>query len=93
MTRRDYTVKWIANAHDRLERIWMAAEDNRSVLRAANTIDHLLATDPYRDDAIVLGNENTFIVEPLAVDFEVLEDKHTVLILNVWMIGYLADQG
>jgi hypothetical protein len=85
----NYRVDWTASAHDRLEKIWMAAEDNRAVLNAANRIDYLLADNPYRDDAISLGDEPTFIVEPLAVDFEVVENECRVIILDVWMIGHL----
>jgi len=70
----------------------MAASNNAVVLRAASKIDFLLAHDPYRGDAIVLGNERTFIVEPLAVDFAILDDERRVIILNVWMIGFLADE-
>jgi hypothetical protein len=44
----NYRVDWTASAHDRLEKIWMAAEDNRAVLNAANRIDYLLADNPYR---------------------------------------------
>lgn len=66
-----YFVRWLPAAHDRLERIWMAAADKRAVLRAANAIDDWLAEDPNRDDAILLGEESTLIVEPLAVDYRV----------------------
>jgi hypothetical protein len=61
------------------------------ILRAANKIDYLLANKPYHPDAILLGDENTLIVEPLAVDFTVLEAERRVLVINVWMIGYLND--
>lgn len=64
----NYFVEWTPSAHDRLERIWMAAEDPRLVLRAANAIDAILGRDPRSGD-VVLGDENTLVVEPLAVDF------------------------
>ena len=67
-------------------------DQQTSVLNAANTIDALLADDPFRKDAIVVPNENTFIFEPLAVDYVVLEDAKLVLVLRVFMVGYLADQ-
>jgi len=69
----NYFVIWSPDAHDRLERIWMAAGDKRAVLRAANAIDILLAEAPFRQDAMILGDECTFIVEPLAVDYRVSE--------------------
>jgi hypothetical protein len=86
-----YDVAWLPGAHDRLERIWMAAADNKRVLRAANQIDYLLASDPHLPGAIHLGDENTLIVEPLAVDYRVVENERRVLILSVWMIGYLDE--
>jgi hypothetical protein len=85
----NYRIDWTPSAHDRLEQIWMMADDNRAVLNAAAKIDYLLAIDPFRDDAIVVGDERTFIAEPLAVDFDVQRDARRVIILNVWMIGYL----
>jgi len=85
----NYRIDWTASAHDRLERIWMAAENTDVITSVADRIDRLLAEDPYRREAIVLGDENTLIVEPLAVDYEVLEDQKRVLIVGVWMIGYL----
>jgi hypothetical protein len=50
-----------------------------------------LINNPYHPDAILLGDENTLIVEPLAVDFTVFEADTRVLVINVWMIGYLND--
>jgi hypothetical protein len=41
-----YFVEWKPAAHDRLERMWMTAEDPRLILRAANAIDDILARDP-----------------------------------------------
>ena len=38
----NYFVEWRAAAHERLEQIWMAADDKRNVVRAANRIDYLL---------------------------------------------------
>ena len=40
----------------------------------------------------MLGDENTFIIEPVAVDYVVFEDVKRVLVLRVWWVGYLADQ-
>ena len=51
----------------------MAAANQAAVLRAANAVDYYLAEDPYRRDAHRIGDENSFIVEPLAVDYEILE--------------------
>jgi hypothetical protein len=79
----NYHVQWKPVAHDRLESIWMAAEDPRVVLRAANAIDGVLARDPWSAD-VCLGDENTLVIEPLAVD----ETQRKVIILHVWMIGF-----
>ena len=72
-----------------MERLWIAAANQAAVLRAANAIDDYLAEDPYRNDAVRVGDENTFIVEPLAVDYEVFESERRVVILTVWLIGHL----
>jgi hypothetical protein len=87
-----YFVEWKPAAHDRLERMWMTAEDPRLILRAANAIDDILARDPFGADVIV-GVENTLIIEPLAVDFDVDEGQHKVDVLHVWMIGFLSSEG
>jgi hypothetical protein len=87
-----YFVEWKPAAHDRLERIWMAADDPSLILRAANAIDASLARDPWGADVFV-GVENTLIIEPLAVDFHVDEGLRKVDILHVWMIGFLSGEG
>jgi hypothetical protein len=89
----NYRVDWSPAAHDHLERLWMAAENQASVLRAANAIDHYLAEDPFRHDAHRIGDENSFIVEPLAVDYEIFKPSYRVVIVAVWMIGFLEDAG
>ena len=86
-----YYVAWTGHAHDRLERIWMAAENKRAITNTADAIDLLLAADPFRVDAVFIGEEHTFIVEPLAVDYRVDLKARTVYILSVWMIGYLDE--
>ena len=68
----------------------MSAADPRLVLRAANAIDKTLGEDPFSAD-VILGDEKTLIVEPLAVDFEVDELKRKVLILHAWNIGFFED--
>ena len=69
----------------------MAAANQAAVLRAANAVDYYLAEDPYRRDAHRIGDENSFIVEPLAVDYEILESSRRVVIVAVWMIGFLEN--
>jgi len=86
-----YFVEWKPAAHDRLERMWIAADDPGLVLRAANAIDATLARDPWSADVIV-GIENTLIIEPLAVDFHVDEVQRRVHILHVRMIGFLGGE-
>ncbi len=87
----NYRVDWSPAAHDRLERLWVTAVNQAAVLRAANAIDYYLAEDPYRQDAHRIGDESTIIVEPLAVDYEILETERRVAIIAVWMIGFLEN--
>jgi hypothetical protein len=83
-----YRVQWTAIAHDRLEQLWMAAEDVQTLLAAANAIDNRLGQDPWSTE-MCLGDEMSLIVEPLAVDYYVDEQNRTVYIISVWMIGFL----
>jgi hypothetical protein len=85
----NYYVHWMPSAHDRLEWFWMQPSHQTEILRAANAIDELLAEDPFRHNEVRLGDDFTLIVEPLAVDYVVLEDRRWVVILNVWLIGFL----
>ena len=85
----NYYVYWTPSAPDKLERLWMAAADHAILLPAANGIDSYLAEDPYRIDAVKVGEEPTFIVEPLAVNYVLFEDEPRVVILSVWFIGFL----
>ena len=87
-----YRVDWIDLAQERLEMIWTAATNKLAVLNASNTIDSLLADDPFRKEAIVTSHEYTFISEPLAVDYVVFDDAKLVLVLRVFMVGFLAAQ-
>jgi hypothetical protein len=87
-----FFVAWTGHAHDRLERIWMAADDKRAITKAADAIDVLLGDNPFTSDAVVMDEESTFIVEPLAVDYRVSVEDRKVFILSVWMIGYLDDR-
>jgi hypothetical protein len=87
----NYRVDWSPTAHDRLEQLWVAAANQTAVLRAANAVDYYLADDPYRHDAHRIGDENSFIVEPLAVDYEIFESSRRVVIVAVWMIGFLEN--
>jgi hypothetical protein len=87
-----YRANWASSAEVSFERIWTVCTDKLSVLHTAKTIDSLLTADPYRTEAVVQGNERTLVIEPLAVDYAVFEDAKQVIVLKVWMIGYLADQ-
>jgi len=87
-----YFVQWVPSAHERLERIWMTADNQGAVLRAANTIDDLLAEDPFREETAVSGHERTLICEPLSAEFRVSNTGRVVLVLSVWWIGYLDDE-
>jgi hypothetical protein len=89
-----YHVQWTPSAHDRLELLWMnGGAEQAYVLRAANAIDAYLAHDPHRVIASRIGDERTFVVEPLAVDFAIFEHERRVIILSVWMIGFLDRDG
>jgi hypothetical protein len=87
----NYRVDWSPRRTIAWSNCWVAAANQAAVLRAANAVDYYLAQDPYRHDAHRIGDENSFIVEPLAVDYEILESSRRVVIVADWMIGFLEN--
>ena len=84
----NYFVEWTPIAHDRLERIWMAAADKRDVLRSRQSrLTIAWPKIPIGTMRRRWASESTLIVEPLAVDFELSEAERKVFIASVWMIG------
>ncbi len=80
-----YTVAWTGGEQDRLLEFWLAATDRKAVTRAADRIDHDLATHP---DA---GNRVTrrlyeLRVAPLAVAYFISHADRRVDVIGVRLL-------
>jgi len=81
-----YRVFWSPHAEQRLEQILQNAPDSAVVAAAARQIDQHLVAAPKtfgesRYDTVRVG-----FARPLGVQFEVLDDVHTVIVYDVWRI-------
>jgi hypothetical protein len=80
-----YRVFWSPEAERRYKNLLRLSTDSAGLVQAARDIDRQLHSDPYeigesRDENIRIG-----FLEPLAIEFEVLQDVETVIVFNVWM--------
>ena len=81
-----YRVFWSPQAERRLEEIAFASADRQQIANAAKKIDYRLVADPTafgesRYDTVRVGFER-----PLAIQYDVLVDVRTVIVLDVWRI-------
>lgn len=79
-----YTVIWTDPAEQDLAAVWMAALDRNAVTSAANIVDQLLAEDPETRGEVRFDTVRSFVLVPLGVDFEVVEQDRIVYVLSVW---------
>jgi hypothetical protein len=81
-----HRVFWSPHAEERLEEILQDPTSQIQCAAAARDIDLFLSSDPIgfgesRYDTVRIG-----FVRPLGVQYEVLEDVHTVIVYDVWRI-------
>ena len=77
-------VLWTPVAEGRLAEAWIASPDRNAVAAAAAEIDRQLAT---RGDTFGESREagiRVCFVAPLGVEFEVMLETQTILVLSVW---------
>jgi len=79
-----YTVTWHPKAENELATIWMAAPDRNAVTSAAAELDRQLEDDAGNVGESRTGKRRITFVKPLAIIFEVDEDKRTVVLGQVW---------
>ena len=80
-----YRVFWTPLAEERLENILKSATDPLRLAEIAKEIDRRLVADPRsfgesRYETVRIG-----ISLPVGVQFEILEDVHTVIVFDVWV--------
>ena len=68
-----YTVVWTPSAESDLANIWNNSFDQGGVSNAANSIDYILARDPFASSESRDDNNRIMIVQPLVVVFKVEE--------------------
>ena len=78
-----FTVDWLPNALAGLAAIWMIAPDRAAVTAAADTIDRLLAANPFVHGVPV--SEGLYVIEvpPLRALFEVDATAGVVTVVSV----------
>ena len=80
----NYTVEWVPSAEQRLAQLWISAPDRQAVTDAANEIDFRLERDPLNEGESRSGVRRLLFVPPLAVYFDVDDDRHEVWVRVVW---------
>jgi plasmid stabilization system protein ParE len=78
-----FTVTWHPKAERELAELWLAASDRESIAQAADSIDQLLASDPWSGGEDFYG-DRLLVVSPLAVVYAIRERDRRVEILQVW---------
>lgn len=82
----NYLVVWTPSAEQQLAAVWLAAAHRANVTAASATIDQLLATDPEQQGVPNFDTVRTLVVDPIGVDFEVVDADRIVYVLTVWHI-------
>lgn len=80
----NYTVVWQHTAEQKLAELWTQAADRNAITAAANTIDAVLAQDPYSQSESRSGSTRIMIMAPLAVLFDLDEPNRNVSVWAVW---------
>jgi hypothetical protein len=81
-----YNVTWVPSAEQHLAAIWLTALDRAAVTSAAGTIDQLLSVHPEQQGTPNYDTVRTLVVEPIGVDFEVIDADRIVYVLTVWHV-------
>ena len=85
-----YRVLWSANAEERLEQLLKQSAEPvaAAIAGAVREIDTLLLDSPGAFGESRYGTLRIGFVNPLGVDFEVMDDVHTVVVHDVWKIRH-----
>lgn len=81
-----YRIAWSQHALDELAAIWVAATSSlrAQITEAASSIDEKLSADPFAVSESRDNNERVCFGCPLALTFEVDEERQVVWILHLW---------
>jgi hypothetical protein len=80
-----YRVFWSPDAELRYKTLLAGSNEAAALVEAARDLDEQLHSNP--DELGESRHENIRVgfLEPLALEFEVLEDVKTVIVFNVWV--------
>lgn len=79
-----YRVFWSPTADEQLDAILRLATDRALIAAAARALNTFLTRDPLNLGESRLGDVGIAFVNPLAVEFEVLDDVKTVIAYETW---------
>lgn len=82
----NYRVFWTPDAEASLEKLFRESEAPRELAAVAQEINRNLTTDPFHFGESRLQSVRVAFVQPLGVQFDVLDDVHTVIVDAVWRI-------
>ncbi len=80
----NWKVVWKPDAERRLTTIWLSDRMRQRITEAANEIDAMLAADPLSAGESRDGDDRVVFVKPLVALVEVVHDKRTVNVVEVW---------
>ena len=81
-----HRVFWSPHAEQRLEQILSNSAERARLAAAAREIDRCLVADPLSFGETRYETVRVGFVLPLGVQFEVLDDVHTVIVYDVWRV-------
>jgi plasmid stabilization system protein ParE len=79
-----YTVVWAPDALLELATAWNDADNRGEVAAVSDEIDRQLAVGPRLVGESRGVNFRVLFADPLAVDYQVVEDDRMVIVLAVW---------
>ena len=81
-----FKVRWALSARNELAQTWIAADSamRQAITAASNQIDQSLQWNPQSQGESRGGRDRIWFVFPLAIRFEIIEEKKVVRVLHVW---------
>ena len=77
-------VFWFPDADERLQKIVAQSDDKPTMARVINHLDRCLSRYPQKFGESRFENVRVGFVPPLGVQFEILDDPATVIVMDVW---------
>jgi hypothetical protein len=86
-----YQVFWMPAAEERLTELWLLhIGERRRIRNAGDHIDALLESDPENCGQVLFDTVRTVAIDPLSVEFEVMQADRKVVVLSVYHVRELS---